>query len=520
MHTSLSRRLILTVIVLLALALRLYHLDHQSLWRDEVDTLRFATRPLSDLALRLVEPGENGPLYFVALRPWLAVAGPADFALRFPSAMSGTLAIPAIYILAKRLAGAHVALLAALLAATAPYLVWYGQEAKMYAALTLLGPLSLWWTTQAARRGGLWRWVVLYAITSLALYTHVLATLVVPVQALWLALWPAQRASWPTQRAGWRRWAPVGLYLTALILPYLPLARWQVPYWTAAAGSDRAMASLSGLLSVLGASFGRGVLPVRSAWQLLPAFLAFLSGVLLWSDAGITMPATQPSGRRVVIMLLIWLALPVLLILPISLGLPVLAERYLIWIAPAFLILVGLGLVSVGRVWRPLGAALFAAILALNLAAVASQSVLVMKSDFRSAARFVRAHLQAGDILLYQIPYSRYSFTYYDAARSAAATPGCMPVAELWFGQDCGRGSYEPLPHVDGPYTNDGAAEDAVASRMAQSLEGAAGIWLISSEEPLWDARGLTRAWLDDHGRRTDHADFTRVSVTRYNLAP
>jgi hypothetical protein len=280
------------------------------------------------------------------------------------------------------------------------------------------------------------------------------------------------------------------------------------------------MASLSGLLGVLGASFGRGVLPVRSPWQLLPTFLAFLSGVLLWSDAGVVTPPTRPSGRRVVIMLLIWLALPVLLILPISLGLPVLAERYLIWIAPAFLILVGLGVASLGRIWRPLAATLFAAILALNLAAVASQSVLVMKSDFRSAARFVRAHLQAGDILLYQIPYSRYSFTYYDAARSTAATPGCVPVAELWFRQDCGRGSYEPLAYLDGPYTNDGAAEDAVASRLAQSLEGAAGIWLISSEEPLWDARGLTRAWLDAHGRRTNHADFTRVSVTRYNLAP
>jgi hypothetical protein len=197
----------------------------------------------------------------------------------------------------------------------------------------------------------------LYAITSLALYTHILAVLVVPVQALWLALGPIQRA-------GWRRWAPVGVYLTALILPYLPLARWQVPYWTAAAQNDRPMASLPGLLGVLGASFGRGVLPVRSPWQLLPAFLAFLSGVLLWSDAGVTAPVIQPSGRRVVILLLIWLVLPVLLILPISYGLPVLAERYLIWITPAFLMLVGLGVASLGRIWRPLGAALFAAILA------------------------------------------------------------------------------------------------------------------------------------------------------------
>ena len=128
-----------------------------------MDTLRFATRALPELAQNLIKPGENGPLYFAALRPWLMLAGPTEFALRFPSVLAGTLAVPAVYILAKRLAGARAALVAALLAATAPYLVWYGQEAKMYAALTLLIPLALWWTTEAAQRGGLWRWAVLYA---------------------------------------------------------------------------------------------------------------------------------------------------------------------------------------------------------------------------------------------------------------------------------------------------------------------------------------------------------------------
>jgi uncharacterized membrane protein len=514
MSSQVLHKLALLTIILSAMVLRLYHLDFQSLWRDEVDTLRFATRPLPDLARNLVEPGENGPLYFMAMRPWLAVAGPAEFALRFPSVFAGTLAVPAIYILAKRLTGARAALIAALLAATAPYLVWYGQEAKMYAVLTVLIPLSLWWTTETSRRGGLWRWAVLYTITSLSLYTHILAALVVPVQAFWLLLWP-------TGQPSGRRWAAVGIYLAALVLPYLPLARWQIPYWMSAAQSDRPFSSLSGLLGALGASLGRGVLPVRSPWQLLPAFLALLVGVFLWwkvprkGD-----PDAHPSGRRIVLMLLIWLFVPTLLIVLISPGLPVLAERYLIWIIPAFLILSALGLIALVKVWRPLGMSLLAAIIALNLIAIASQSAVMIKSDFRGATQFVAAHRNTGDLLLFQIPYARHVFTYYDAILSNAAARDCLPVTELWFSRECGHGDYEPLPHLDGPYSNGGASEAAVFSELQQALEGVEGVWLVSSEEALWDRRGLARRWLESVGRRTDHADFTRVSVTRYKLAP
>ncbi len=515
MSTLTSRRLAPFVLILLAFALRLYRLDYQSLWRDEVDTLRFATRALPELAQNLIKPGENGPLYFVAMRPWLMLAGPTEFALRFPSVVVGTLAVPAIYILAKRLAGGRAALVAALLAATAPYLVWYGQEAKMYAALTLLVPLALWWTTEAARRGGLWRWAVLYATTSLALYTHILAALIIPVQAAWLILWPSPKSRRDT-------WLTAGLYLAALILPYLPLARWQAPYWLGATQSGGALPSLSGLLGVLAVAFGRGVTLVRAFWQLLPALLAFLCGIFLWTATKDRDRMTPPlaSRPRVTAMLLIWLFLPVLLIIPISLGLPVLAERYLIWVMPAFLILAALGVVALSQIARPLGATLLVAVLALNLTGIAAQATRPIKADYRSAMRYVNANLQTGDTLLYQIPYARYAMTYYDARQSAASTPGCLPAPELWFDRECGRGVFLPNAYVDGPYTNNSASEASVAEGLTQALDGKDAVWLIASEEALWDERGLTRAWLETHGRATHHADFTRISVTRYNLTP
>jgi uncharacterized membrane protein len=105
-------------------------------------------------------------------------------------------------------------LIAALLAAAAPYLICYAQEAKMYAALTLLVPLSLWLTVEAAQRGGWWRWLLLYLVTTFCFYTHVLATLIVPVQALWLLILPA--GGRPV-----RRWLSSTIYVSGGFCPGL-----------------------------------------------------------------------------------------------------------------------------------------------------------------------------------------------------------------------------------------------------------------------------------------------------------
>ena len=73
---------------------------------------------------------------------------------------------------------------------------------------------------------------------------------------------------------------------------------------------------------------------------------------------------------------------------------------------------------------------------------------------------------------------------------------------------------------MDGLYTNRGMSEAEAADRMARGTAGARAVWLIASETSMWDQRGLTERWLAEHGTPTLHADFERVSVTRYELHP
>jgi mannosyltransferase len=472
-------------LALLAFAVRVAGLTAQSLWRDEVDALMFATQPLPELLNMFRRPGDNGPLFFLALRPWLATAGHSEFSLRFPSALLGTLAVPLCYALVARLTDRRVALLTALLLALAPYHIWYGQEAKMYAALTVLVPASLLLTVEAARRGGLWRWALLYIVTSLSFYTHLLAALIVPVQVIWLALLPAADRR--------RRWLTIAGYLAVLFLPYLPLAAWQAGMWLGTFETGHPFVPLGDIFRVLTAVFSIGVLAGRGWLILLPYMLALVAGALLWAMQG-----ERRSRLRTVALLLTWLLPPPLMVFGVSLGMPIFTERYLIWCLPAYLTLLALGITALAQLWRPMGLATLLVVLALNLSSIAQQTYRPIKSDFRAAAAYVRQQIQPGDLLVYQIPYIRYTFTYYyDPQGDPRATAA---------------------PWLDGPYTNREMTEAEVDAWMAQGLENAPAAWLIASEAPMWDARGLTEQWLAEQGRVTAHQEFSRVAVTRYEL--
>jgi hypothetical protein len=71
---------------------------------------------------------------------------------------------------------------------------------------------------------------------------------------------------------------------------------------------------------------------------------------------------------------------------------------------------------------------------------------------------------------------------------------------------------------ADGLYTNSGMDPDEVDRGMAAMTTGSRVVWLVATEVPLWDERGLVQAWLDEHGSITEVAEFVRVTATRYEL--
>ncbi len=154
------------LLTIFALILRLAALGEESLWADEFYTWRTATQPtLADVLHTVVTIEPHPPLYFYIMHLWIGIFGDSDVSLRFPSALAGALAIPLLYLAARRLWPARrtLAILAAFLFALSPMQITYSQEARSYAMQVLLATLA--WAALAAaltpaptspRRRGLW----------------------------------------------------------------------------------------------------------------------------------------------------------------------------------------------------------------------------------------------------------------------------------------------------------------------------------------------------------------------------
>lgn len=171
-------------LLLLAFGLRVATLNGREFWFDEALSATISAMGWkSTLAYVQDMPFEHPPLYYLILYPWQRLAGASEFALRFFSVFWGVLFIPLLYRLVRRLSDRRLGYGAAFLAALAPFMVAYSQEARMYTLLPCLAVEALYLFLQAIDRPGQPGWWLLYAGVLIAgMATHYLFA------GLWLAL--------------------------------------------------------------------------------------------------------------------------------------------------------------------------------------------------------------------------------------------------------------------------------------------------------------------------------------------
>ena len=140
-----SERRLLAGLIVLAAALRLFHLGAQSLWVDEMMTLTVATPKPGYPLWQLLRHNIHGPLHTFVVAMFRAVSE-NDAWLRLPSALAGIASVPLLYAWLKPRFGAGVARWGALLLAVNPLHIHYSQELRNYAfavVLVLAGSVQL-----------------------------------------------------------------------------------------------------------------------------------------------------------------------------------------------------------------------------------------------------------------------------------------------------------------------------------------------------------------------------------------
>ncbi len=392
---------VLTAIFIAGTGLRLTALNRQSLWFDEIDVVVRAQQPLGTVMRTFVAQGENGPLYNILLALWVRVAGISEIAVRFPSAIAGTLAIPLIYLLARRVAGATSGLLAAGLLAISPYHVWYSQEAKMYAMVVLLALTSSLCLVESLQRNQS-RWWAAYAIvTTLLFYTHVATVLIFVAQSIYVVV---NRNAWRGRERGW-------LIATAVLtLPYVPIAIWALRVVGGGVQTWQPDVGLWDAARIVGIKFAvnRADAVIETRGALLYVALALIGTLAL---------AKRRRSERWWLLLGLLSAVPVVGLYVVSLRQSVFSDRYAIVSLPAYLVLIAAAVAWMlrdRRFWS-VGAVMIFLLVAFAWAPLreVNRSSAAEKEDWRSAYALVADRAEPGDALLLHPGYIITTYAYY-----------------------------------------------------------------------------------------------------------
>jgi uncharacterized membrane protein len=499
--------LALAGLTLLAAALRLFHLDAQSLWMDEVASFQNAQAFGRAGMKGLAAADHIAPLHSIILWCMVQIGGQNAIALRLPSALAGIATIPAIWWVGIRMFRCpRIALIAAGLAAISPYAVWYSQEARMYALLLLCATLfvALCWPLVERRLS----WAELTAVTivsTIGFYTHHYMVLVSFAFGLFLLL-----REGPARIIANLREPRLSAWVATQAIAFALFAYWLA--LTANKLHDNAGFSKPALLLwtpytffsfVVGLSFGpsthdlrTGLGPaLRQDW--LPIAIAGISTGLVMLRG--LRAAFAPGRAQASLWLLLWIVVPI--------GLAIFATfvtniqynvRYVIFCFPAFVLLLALGIDAVIARWPRFGASgiVFGAAAAAMVACM-----LVALANWYGSDRYAKEDVRPLARLLVERPGQQMLIA--DNNRIA------LPLS--FYGA--------PLPTL----AVDNILWARTPSVVVNTLDREQStlppeVWLVEYRSWEGDPQGQVQQWLDKHGHLAGTQTWPGVSLRRYAM--
>lgn len=402
------------MVLALGSGLRLYGLEIQSLWNDELESWRQSNFSTLPEVVRLgVEPDTHPPAFQIVLFFVERHLGDREAFLRLPSALAGILTIAAVFWVGRRTYGDAEGLIAALLMATLWAPIYYSQEARNYALAMLFVLLaSAFWLDiirSLNQRLPIQKPIafgfILCALASA--YTHYFGLLVVGLQAMSMVVLSLMNGH---QRR------TVGVSIAAIALGYVPWIPAMLGQFT---HTDRISwipaPKITAFPAFISFAFNQSK-PLALVVLLLYVLLFYRLVVAFSRDRTARLGSLLASPD---FLLAYWLVLPLTLTYIVSaLWTPILTQRnLLVSLPPAYLLLARA--ITVHPFRRPLQEGL-----ALGLVGVALYRLIFVmgyytypyKEQYREAVQFVLDHSpRYPDSTI--IGYSRFAdyFDYYFA---------------------------------------------------------------------------------------------------------
>jgi mannosyltransferase len=409
----------------------------QSVWFDEAYSIMLAKQPVGEL-LRLTAIDTHPPLYYLLLKAWGSVFGWSEAVLRSLSVLAFGGAVLIAGLLARRLFGVRAALMTLPLLVIAPFMLRYGFEIRMYAIASLIGIAATYVLVAAlhSKSGrSQWIWYAGYAAL-VALGVYVLYYLAL----LWCAhvVWLVWRAIKERQSVLSLRWP---LALTGSVLLFTP---W-LPTFLLQLNND----ALSPAVKTLTLEQLMGIVTFNfiymPAWQ--PGIIGSLATIYVITAvvyfAIKAFKYATKSQRQYLVLFGLYVAVPVLLLMLVSLRKPMYVERYLAHLIIGGMIFVGVSIAlaltkkSSRYSWAAAGV-LVAIMLSGTLHLVQIGNYNFQRSQtpsVKSAAAIVQDGCDDQSTIVAKDPYIAIELSYY------------LPQCQIYFYSETAElsGGYAPL---------------------------------------------------------------------------
>jgi len=335
------------LIIMLALCLRVISLN-QSFWLDEA-TSGLVVRNLSfSEIINEFSPNDfHPPLYYLILKFWGVVFGFSEVALRSLSVFLGLASIYFTYKVAG-VFGKKTGLLSAVFLALNGLHIYYSQEARMYIVslflVTLLMYLFLKILTSAEKR----YWIYFSVVLILNAFTDYVPNFV--IFSFWVfAALKQKRMNW------WKKFVIVHVPLFVFMILWMPFLLNQMKIASALKDEGSLWLGVLGgtnikniLLVPVKFTFGRISFDNKYLYFMLSAFVLSVYSVIIFKGKKLLEYKFFP-------LFLLWMVLPFVLIAIVSFQVSIFSYFRLIFILPAFLIILAVSVINLPKKWRNLG---------------------------------------------------------------------------------------------------------------------------------------------------------------------
>ena len=411
---KIKNNLVLCLILLAGLAVRLYNLTNTPLWYDETVSVANAQKPFAYF-FGIPHTFSYKTLYFVFLKLWIALFGPWDCPLRMLSVFFGIVSVYLIYRLAALIYNKHVGLWSAFLLSISTFHIYHSRQVRHYTLMVLLVILSFYFFVKFFQKQKRVDSFFNTAVNFLVLNTHPYGSLVILTQ-FFLALLAPIKAGKLKSVLEWTFWqaAVVFFYVVFSVYPalfFLQEKTWWIPKLTFFVFPEMFLTLISGI-----PRYGLDDYPIPLSFLIPPLIFSIPIFYLLVRGIGEELSSrdkVSPSGTKTFSgkVMLCWFLVPLISAFLISQFKSLFVIKHLIYILPAFLILIARGI-------EALRAAVFkvALVVLFVLNSIYSISILYnydFNVNWKQPAQYINSKLKAGDAIVVSTAKEMVPFFYY-----------------------------------------------------------------------------------------------------------